>query len=66
VKLCEGTSGSGFGSRVSATTAALFFLGRTGASPFGGTERWDEGEVCRITSLPGFDNPTDAVQEHGT
>jgi hypothetical protein len=25
----------------------------------------DEGEVWRITS-PRFDNPTDAVQEHGT
>jgi hypothetical protein len=26
----------------------------------------DEGEIRRITSLPGFDSPTDAVREHGT
>jgi len=28
-------------------------------------ERWDGGED-RNTSLPGFDSPTDAVQENGT
>ena len=30
------------------------------------TEGWDGGEVCRITSLAGFDSPHDAVQENGT
>ena len=39
---------------MSATARALCCLGRTGASHL---ERKgeDEGEVCRITSLPGFD-----------
>ena len=37
---------------------ALFFLGRTGRAPTVRNGRWDEGEVCRITSLPGFDSPT--------
>ncbi len=46
---------------------ALFFLGRTGSVlPSCVTEGWDEGEVCRITSLPSFDSPTIAVQESGT
>ena len=30
------------------------------------TEGWDEGEAAARFTVPGFDNPTNAVQEHGT
>ena len=46
---------------MSAIAQALCCLGRTGASHL---ERKgeDEGEVCRITSLPGFDMPKKPIQ----
>jgi hypothetical protein len=54
---------SKFGRRKAVTRAALF-TGRTGR-PLRGTEDGTNGEDHPKTSPAGFDNPTDAVQEHG-
>jgi hypothetical protein len=45
--------------------------GRTEVLSGGRPQQWgqpslDAGEVCRITSLSSYDNPTNAVREHGT